>query len=76
MLTTTSIETASSTAPETMPTGFLLTRREFTFVTDDPRIRNRENVTMFVVNANSVRDAKQMIREFLEDVERYGLRID
>jgi len=60
----------------TEPTGFLLTRREYTFVTDDPRMRNRENVTLYVVNVNSPQEAKRLLREFLEDVHEHGLTIE
>jgi len=69
-------DSVSHDLEKSRPTGFLLARREFTFATDDPRIRNRENVTLFVVNANTTSDAKRMVRKFLADVETHGLRID
>lgn len=60
---------------ELSPEGFLLDRRQYTFATDSSQIRNAEQITVVVSNANSPDEARRLVREFLQDVREYGLRI-
>ncbi len=68
-------EAVPSPEVESHPMAFPLNRREFHFVTDSDQIRNHDAVILTVTGAANRAEAKQLIREFLEDVERNGLRI-